>query len=412
MIEFKRFELPNGLQVLYHKDISTPLVVINILYKVGAKHENPERTGFAHLFEHLMFGGSINIPVYDRPLENVGGQNNAFTNNDYTNYYLTLPKSNFETGLWLESDRMLELAFSQRSLDNQKSVVIEEFKQNYLNQPYGDVWHLLRDMVFKVHPYRWPTIGLKPEHIQDASMQEVRNFYYSFYRPNNAIMVIAGNLDENYLEDAVNRWFSDIPSGNPLDIMLPTEPLQTEARFLKVERPVPVNAIYKAFRSVPRLDSRFYCYDLISEVLSGGKSSRLYRGLVEEQRLFSSIDAYIMGDVDGGMFVIEGKLNKDIEFNRADEAIGEVLTDVSVNLISESELEKLKNKIESAYVFSELGLLNKAMNLAYFQMLGDAEMINAEKNKYLSVMPADILRESARLFKPEGTSTIFYQSKS
>src|SRR3954465_12587241 len=304
MVKFNRFTLDNGLRVIVHEDSSTPLACINILYNVGARDENPEQTGFAHLFEHLMFGGSINIDSYDEPLQLVGGENNAFTTNDINNYYLTLPSENLETGFWLESDRMLSLAFSDKSLEVQRSVVIEEFKQRYLNQPYGDVWLLLRPMVYKVHPYKWDTIGKEISHIENAKMDDVKNFFKRFYCPNNAIMVVAGNIDLEEVKQLSEKWFGPIPKGPENKRNLPVEPAQTEARSLTVERDVPVDAIYKTYHMCSRYDKEYYAVDLISDILSRGNSSRLHNALIKEKQLFGDIHAYVMGDFDKGLFVV------------------------------------------------------------------------------------------------------------
>ncbi|MCK6650208.1 MAG: insulinase family protein, partial [Bacteroidia bacterium] len=321
MIDFERFELPNGLKVIVHQDNSTPLACINILYNVGARDEDPEQTGFAHLFEHLMFGGSVNVPNYDEPLQRVGGENNAFTTNDITNYYLTLPAENLETGFWLESDRMLSLAFSEKSLEVQRNVVIEEFKQRYLNQPYGDVWLLLRPMAYKVHPYRWDTIGKEISHIENAKIQDVKNFFQRFYCPNNAIMVVVGNVELDEVKVLAEKYFAPIPKGPDNKRNLPVEPAQQEARSLTVERDVPVDAIYKAYHMCSRYDKEYYAVDLISDVLSRGNSSRLYNVLVKDKQLFSDIHAYVMGDFDKGLFVISGKLVAGVDMKTAEAAI-------------------------------------------------------------------------------------------
>lgn len=411
MINFEKHTLANGLKVILHKDANTPIVAVNIIYNVGARDENPERTGFAHLFEHLMFGGSKNIPKYDEPLERVGGENNAFTNNDYTNYYLTVPKANLETAFWLESDRMNELAFGEKSLEVQRNVVIEEFKQNYLNQPYGDIWHLLREMAYKKHPYRWPTIGLTPKHIEEATLQDVKDFFYKFYRPNNAIMVIGGDIDFNETMKLVEKWFADIPAGNIEPKCFPIEDPQKKANFMEVERDVPLDNIYKVYHMSNRLSQRFYTADLISDVLSNGESSRLKQRLVKNQQIFSNIDAYISGDIDNGLFIIQGTPMNGVSLEKADEAIKKELSQISNELVEDKELTKVKNKIESALEFSNVNVLNKAMNIAFYELLGDAKMYNDLAIKYNDVKREDIANEASILFEEKNSSTLFYKTK-
>ena len=411
MITYERFELANGLKVIYHQDKSTPLACINILYNVGARDENPEQTGFAHLFEHLMFGGSINIPNYDEPLQMVGGENNAFTTNDITNYYLTLPAENLETGFWLESDRMLSLAFSDKSLEVQRNVVIEEFKQRYLNQPYGDVWLLLRPMAYKEHPYKWDTIGKEISHIENAGMEDVKNFFRKFYCPNNAIMVVAGSVEAAEVKHLAEKWFGPIPKGPENKRNLPKEPVQTEARSLTVERDVPVDAIYKAYHMCSRYDKEYYAVDLISDILSRGNSSRLHNVLIKEKQLFSDINAYVMGDFDKGLFVISGKLTKGVSMEQVDAAINEELQKIKTELVNEDELTKVKNKMEASHEFGEVDVLNKATNLAIAELLGDAAMINQEVEKYLAVSAMQIKEQANLIFNQNNCSTLYYKSK-
>ncbi len=411
MIDFERFELPNGLKVIVHQDNSTPLACINILYNVGARDEDPEQTGFAHLFEHLMFGGSVNVPNYDEPLQRVGGENNAFTTNDITNYYLTLPAENLETGFWLESDRMLSLAFSEKSLEVQRNVVIEEFKQRYLNQPYGDVWLLLRPMAYKVHPYRWDTIGKEISHIENAKIQDVKNFFQRFYCPNNAIMVVAGNVELDEVKVLAEKYFAPIPKGPDNKRNLPVEPAQQEARSLTVERDVPVDAIYKAYHMCSRYDKEYYAVDLISDVLSRGNSSRLYNVLVKDKQLFSDIHAYVMGDFDKGLFVISGKLVAGVDMKTAEAAITVELNKMKTQPVSADELTKVKNKMESSHTFGEVDVLNKATNLAISELLGDANFINKEVEKYLAVTQEEMMTQANQIFRDENCSTLYYMSK-
>ena len=410
MIEFERFTLDNGLRVIVHHDKSTPIVAMNIIYNVGSRNESPERTGFAHLFEHLMFGGSVNIPRYDEPLERVGGENNAFTNNDFTNYYLTLPGHNLETAFWLESDRMLNLAFSEKSFDVQRNVVVEEFRQNYLNQPYGDAWLLLRPLCYKVHPYRWATIGIDPSHIEEASMDEVRDFYQRFYNPSNAIMVIAGNVNLQKIKALAKKWFGKIEKGATNHHNLPVEPIQTEARSLIVQRDVPYDAIYKAWHMCSRTDSRFFATDLISDILSAGQSARLNRQLVKNLRLFSDISAFVTGDLDAGLFVITGKLMKGVKMADAEKALQTEINKICQGEIEETELQKVKNRVEAMIEFSEMRVLEKAMNLAYYELLGDASLANNLAQKYSDVSMQEVVAEAINIFHPENCSTLYYES--
>lgn len=410
MIGFERFILPNGLKVIVHHDASTPIVAMNILYNVGSRDEDPNRTGFAHLFEHLMFGGSANIPRYDEPLERVGGENNAFTNNDITNYYLTLPVQNLETAFWLESDRMLDLAFSPKSLNVQRNVVVEEFRQNYLNQPYGDAWLLLRPLAYKVHPYQWPTIGKDPSHIENAGMDEVKAFYRKYYNPSNAIMVVAGDVETKQIRKLSEKWFGNINKNGQFTRSLPAEPKQTEDRFLEVERKVPYDSIYKVWHMCGRLNPMFPASDLISDILSAGQSGRLYASLVKKQKLFSELNAYVSGDIDDGLFVISGKLVKGVEFSRAEEAISAEIARISKEVVEATELQKVKNRMESLMAFSELRVLDKAMNLAYYELLGDAGMINHVVDRYQSVTADEIMRSAGEIFREGNCSTLHYKA--
>lgn len=408
MISFERFTLSNGLRVLVHEDATTPMAVLNILYDVGARDEDPDQTGFAHLFEHLMFGGSRNIPVFDEPLQRVGGENNAFTSNDITNYYITLPATNLETAFWLESDRMLSLAFSDKSLQVQRNVVCEEFKQRYLNQPYGDVWLKLRPMAYQVHPYRWATIGKELSHIEQATMDDVKAFFNKHYRPSNAIMVVAGAVKVNEVKALAERWFGDIAAGDINPRKLPVEPRQTAPRREIVNGNVPLNAIYMAFHMSSRYQDVYYASDLISDILSRGQSARLYRRLVKEQKLFSDINAYLTGSLDAGLFVIEGKPSPGVTLEDAEKAIWVELDQLKDELVIEQELTKVKNKMESTMVFTEMSLLDKAMNLAYFELLGDANQVNSEIEKYLEVSTQDIQDQARQIFRKENSSTLYY----
>jgi predicted Zn-dependent peptidase len=411
MIKFDKFELSNGLRVIVHQDTSTPIACLNILYDVGARDENPEQTGFAHLFEHLMFGGSVNIENYDEPLQLVGGENNAFTTNDITNYYLTLPVENLETGFWLESDRMLSLAFSDKSLEVQRNVVIEEFKQRYLNKPYGDVWLLLRPMAYKVHSYQWDTIGKEISHIENARIEDVKNFFKKYYCPNNAIMVVAGNVKVDDVKRMAEKWFGPIAKGPDNKRNIPKEPEQTAERTLTVERNVPVDAIYKAYHMCARRDKAYYATDLISDILSQGNSSRLHKSLIKDKKLFSDIHAYVMGELDEGLFIVSGKLIDGVTMEQADAAINEELDKIKNILVTSDELTKVKNKTEATHIFGEMEVLNKATNLAVSELLGSADLINQEVDKYLNVTAEEIKQVATKIFKKENCSTLYYKSK-
>lgn len=411
MIQFEKFVLSNGLKVIVHKDESTPMACLNILYDVGARDEDESKTGFAHLFEHLMFGGSINIPNYDEPLQLVGGENNAFTTNDITNYYCTVPVENIETAFWLESDRMLSLAFTDKSLEVQRNVVIEEFKQRYLNQPYGDVWLLLRPLAYKNHPYKWATIGKEISHIENAVMDDVKGFFKKHYNPTNAIMVVAGNVELDLVKQLSEKWFAPIPAVTKVPRNLPVEPYQNEFRELTVHRDVPANAIYITYHMCSRLDKDYYATDVLSDILSRGNSSRLYLELVKNKQLFSDLSSYVSGDFDAGLFVISGKLNDGVDVKTAENAIEIELEKLKSTLVSEDELQKCKNKVESSITFSETDVLTKATNLAISELLGDANEINKEIDKYNLVTREQLKTLANTLFDKKNCSTLYYLKK-
>ncbi|MFO7868883.1 MAG: pitrilysin family protein [Bacteroidales bacterium] len=411
MIDFEKFELKNGLRFIVNTDRYTPFVVVNTLYNVGSKHEIPEKTGFAHLFEHLMFGGSKHIHSFDEPLQKVGGDNNAFTNTDITNYYTTVPKENIETAFWLESDRMLELAFSQKSLDIQKNVVIEEFKQRYLNRPYGDAWLHIRPLAYKMHPYKWATIGKHIEHIHTANLPDVKDFFFNHYAPNNAVISVSGNISAHKVKKLAQKWYSSIPARTLKENNNPTEPEQREYRSKTCVKDVPLHAIYKTYHMCERLHPDFYVCDLLSDILSNGKSSRLYNKLVQKQKIFTDLQAYITGEDDPGLFVITGNVMPGFTIEEANNAIDTELELLCSQSIEEYELQKVKNKVESTLIFSESSTLNKAMNLAKFELLGDADMINHEIEKYTRVSQNDIQRVAQDLFNKKNESTLLYKSQ-
>jgi predicted Zn-dependent peptidase len=396
--------------VIVHRDESTPMAVMDIMYNVGARDEDPRRTGFAHLFEHLMFGGSQHIESYDEPLQMAGGENNAYTTNDLTNYYLQLPSENLETAFWLESDRMFSLAFSEKSLDVQRKVVCEEFKEHYINKPYGDVWHKMRELTYEVHPYRWMTIGKELSHIENAQLPDVKNFFFKYYRPGNAILVVAGNVTVDRVKQLAEKWFADLPAGEIYKRNLPKEPEQTRAKKLEVHADVPLDALYKCWHISARLDDRYYVADLITDILGGGGSSRLYQSLVKEKQLFSQIDCYHFGSLDEGLLTIDGKLVKGVKMEDAEKAVNEELDKLKSELVAEAELQKVKNKTESTIAFEDMSVMNRANSLAYYELLGDAELMNRELDKYNSVSTTEMLKESQHIFREENSNTMYYIS--
>ncbi len=408
MIQFEQFVLQNGLKVVVHEDHSTPMAVVNVMYDVGARDEDPAQTGFAHLFEHLMFGGSINIPSYDEPLQRAGGENNAYTTNDLTNYYCQLPAENIETAFWLESDRMLSLAFDEKSLEVQRKVVSEEFKEHYLNKPYGDVWHKMRALAYKKHPYRWMTIGAELSHIENASLENVKQFFFKHYRPVNAILTVAGHVTAAQVQQLAEKWFGDIPAGEKYMRHLPGEPVQTAPRQLEVRANVPVDAFYKCWHIYQRTDPRYYTTDLLTEILSGGGSSRLFQSLVKEQQVFSNIGCYHFGSIDAGLVTIEGKLVKGVKMEDAERAVEAELQKIKDAPVEEKELRKVKNKTESLIAFEDMSLMNRAGSLSFYTLLGDTNMINEELAKYQLVTAAGLQQEANIIFDPANSNTMYY----
>lgn len=412
MIKYEQTQLSNGLTVIANRDTASRMAAVNILYKVGARDENPNRTGLAHLFEHLMFRGTHLIPDFDTPVQMACGENNAFTNNDYTDFYITLPCDNIETALWLESDRMTGLNLSAEACEIEKRVVIEEFRQRYLNQPYGDLNMLLREMVYTTHPYRWATIGISPDHIAEASIEEIHNFYHRFYHPSNAILSISGDIAAERVFEMAEKWFGGIkPNLDFRPSALPTEPKQTTARRLEVERDVPATTIVIAFHMGNRLSKDFYLGDITSDLLAGGDSARLYEHLIKGKSLFASVNAYISGDVDEGMFVFTGQLLPTTTEQEAESALWEEIRQLQSGEISDYELEKVKNKFEANTLFGELNVMNKAMNLGYYSMIGDLPLINREIAIYRSLTKEQIADFSRHTFTQENSSTLIYRAK-
>ena len=411
MVHYNRFVLENGLRVLVHEDSSTPMAVVNVMYDVGAKDEDPNKTGFAHLFEHLMFGGSIHIPDYDEPLQRAGGENNAYTTNDLTNYYCSLPAENIETAFWLESDRMLSLACSKKSLEVQRKVVCEEFKEHYINKPYGDLWFKMRALAFTTHPYKWMTIGKELSHVENATIDDVKAFFHKHYNPVNAILVVAGNVTTEQVKGLAEKWFGPIPMGEKYNRNLPEEPKQTAPKFLEVTADVPLDSLVKTWHIEARLDKGYYVADLITEILGGGGSSRMYQALVKEKQLFSSLDCYHFGSIDKGLLAIEGKLVKGVKIEDADKAVGEQLQKIQSDLIEDNELQKVKNKTESIIAFEDMSIMSRASSLANYELLGDANLMNTELNRYQAITSEDIREYSKIIFDEANSNTLYYRSK-
>ncbi len=410
MIAFSSFTLDNGLRVLVHEDSSVDIAVMNILYDVGSRDEHPDKTGFAHLFEHLMFGGSLNIPSYDEPLQRVGGENNAFTSTDITNYYLTLPASNLETGFWLESDRMMSLSFDPKVLQVQQGVVVEEFRQRYLNQPYGDVWLKLRPLCYTVHPYQWATIGKEISHIENATLDDVRDFFFRHYRPNNAILVVAGKVKEARVRELAEKWFAPIPAGKSTGRKLPTEPSQKGRRESRAQAKVPANALYKAYHMPGRFDPDFHAADLLSDVLGRGESSRLYRELVKEKEIFTSLSSFTMGTLDPGLVVLSGRLKEGKTLEEGEKAVDKLVETLVTEGPSDEELTKVKNQAESTLEFGEVEVMNRAMNLAFAALSGNPEIVNHESEKIAAVTKADMLHVASRVLRSENSNVLYYEA--
>ncbi|MCA0398287.1 MAG: insulinase family protein [Bacteroidetes bacterium] len=410
MIQFARFVLSNGLRVIVHEDASTPMAVVNVLYDVGARDEDPDRTGFAHLFEHLMFGGSIHIAEYDDELQKAGGENNAYTTNDLTNYYCQLPAANIETAFWLESDRMLSLAFSKKSLDVQRKVVSEEFKEHYLNRPYGDVWFKMRELAFEKHPYKWMTIGRELKHIEEATLADVKSFFSKHYNPSNAILVVAGNVVTEQVYALAEKWFGSIPAGEKYQRAIEQEPAQTAPRRLDMTANVPVDAFVKTWHMPARNDPRYYVVDLMSDILGHGASSRLYQALVKEKHLFTNLDCYHFGSSDAGLLTVEGRLVKGVKPEEAEAAVEEQISLLKEKGVTEAELEKVKNKTESTLAFEDMSVMNRAASLAYYELLGDAALMNEELARYQAVTAHDILLESRRILTENNSHTLYYRA--
>ena len=411
MIQFNQFSLSNGLRVIVHEDPSVQIAVLNILYDVGSRDEREDKTGFAHLFEHLMFGGSVNIPSYDEPLQKVGGENNAFTNTDITNYYLTVPAPNIETGFWLESDRMLSLSFDPHVLEVQRKVVIEEFKQRYLNQPYGDVWLKLRPLAYEVHPYKWATIGKEISHIENATMTDVKDFFFNHYVPNNAVLVVAGNVTTDQVKKLSEKWFGPIPAGKKTERDLKPEPAQREKRIMEVEANVPADALYKSYHMPGRFHKDYYSIELLSDIMSRGQSSRLYQKMVKEKEIFTSISSFTMGTIDPGLLVVSGRVKDGIKLEEAEKELDAVMQQIIDEGVQPAELEKVKNQAYATLEFDQVEVMNRAMNLAFAALSGNANFVNQEEARIKEVTQADVQRVAKEILKENNSSILYYRSK-
>ncbi len=411
MIEINRHTLANGLRIVHSLDTRTSMVAVNVLYNVGARNENPNRTGFAHLCEHLMFSGTERIPDFDAPLQMASAENNAWTNNDITNYYISIPAANIETAFWLEADRMQGINLTQKSLDIQKSVVIEEFKQRNLNQPYGDLPLILRPLAYKVHPYQWATIGKDISHIANATFEEVEAFYHRYYTPENAILSVVGNVDFNKMVELAEKWFAPVPARITPPRNILQEPAQTAERRLTIERNVPASILCKVYHMPNRMHKDYKVCDLISDILSNGNSARLYTTLLQKKKIFSEINAFVSGDVEAGLFQLKGKPAEGVSLEEAERALDGEVEKLLTEKVSEQELEKVKNKFESNQLFSEINYLNKATNIAFFELIGKAEDINFEVEKYRAVTADDVMRVAKEVFRPENASILYYKAK-
>ena len=406
-----RHTLPNGLRIVHHEDPTTQMVAVNVLYDVGARHEDSTRTGYAHLLEHLMFEGSTHIPNYDTHVQLAGGENNAWTSNDLTNYYITLPCSNVETAFWLESDRMLGLALTEESIEVQKGVVIEEFKQRHLNRPYGDVQHLIRAMAYRVHPYRWPTIGLCVEHIEQATLESVMDFYHRHYTPSNAILSVVGGIRFDEVVRLAEKWFGPLPASSITQVSLPQEPTQQRMRRKTVYRSVPADMLVMAFHMADRKSLEYHVCDLITDLLSAGQSSRLTRHLIHDKRLFTSIDAYIQGSIDTGLIYIMGRTAEGVTLEQAEQSIWDELDTLKRNTIEPEELNKVRNRSESERTFNNINYLNRAIALAQMELIGQDCDLTDELARYCAVTAEEVQRTARKVFTKKNCSVLYYKAK-
>lgn len=413
-MHFNRFELENGLRVLHYQDNQSTTAVVNVLYNVGSKDEDPERTGFAHLFEHLMFGGSINIPHYDKIAENAGASNNAFTNNDFTNYYVSVPVENIESALWLESDRMLQLDFSQKSLEVQIGVVSEEFQQRCFNAPFGQLWHHLRKMIYKGHPYEWPTIGEKIEHITLAKLDDVKDFYNRYYNPNNAVLSICSPLDLETVKNLVLKWFGDIENHHTPNLnQYPEIPLVKTQQLIQETDLCPNNTVFLAWKGFPYLDDRSVQLELFAEMLGGSETSPLYNELVKKEGSFNAAESFYLRTHEDGMFVIYGILNDGVSHEQGKTKLMEVLTQSLSASKEELEkrLQKTKNQVTTQLLFQNTQLMTVAQKLCVYELLGRTELFGSEAEQYDNVTLQNLLHTANATLTQETTSILYYSPK-
>jgi len=409
MVEFHKFQLQNGIRLIVQPNKDTAIASLNVLYDVGSKDEQPDKTGLAHLMEHLMFEGSVNIPNYDAVLQNAGGENNAFTNNDVTNYYLYLPAQNLELGFWLESDRLYQLALTEKKFLNQQKVVLEEFEETTLDIPYGDAWHHLRNLTYKKHPYRWPVIGLTREHVANFTYNDVINFYEKHYQPQHSIWVVAGPVNVDEVKAMAEKWLANLPNNTTYKRSLFNEPEQHEFRQKTIEGNLPSDALYMAFKMPGRNNKNYHACEILSDVLATGRSSRFEQNLVKKQRLFSSINAFVTSDLEQGMFVVEGMVNSGVSLSNAEASVWNELELLKTELVGEKELERIKNKIETTIAFSENNPLNTAINIAFYELMGNANEINEEIGKFRSLTSPQIKATANKLFQKNKCSTVRYK---
>lgn len=408
MIKINTHILENGLRLIHHYDATTQMVALNFLYDVGSRDETPGQTGIAHLFEHLMFGGSEHIPDFDTPLQVAGGESNAWTSDDITNFYDIIPAHNIETAFWLESDRLNKLAFSQKSLEAQKNVVIEEFKQRCLNVPYGDVAHIIRANAFHKHTYRWPVIGEKVEDIENVTLDTVRNFFYSHYAPNNVILCVSGNIHFDRAVELAEKWMSHIPKRDIKQRTIQPEPKQVAQRCVELHREVPQDMIVKAYHMCGRLDTEYHASDIISDILANGNSARFFQNVLMKTEFFTDLDASIWGSIDPGLMVVKGRLRPGVSFDEANEIVDNELNRLATDGVTQYEVDKFVNKYESKECFENISYSEKASKLCYYELLGEARDINDEVNKYRRLNNDDIIRVARKVFCKENETRLYY----
>ena len=407
MIEIVEHKLPNGLKVVFNRNRSSQLAVVNMAYTVGARNEQPGKTGLAHFLEHLMFTGTFDVPSFDELLQSAGGESNAWTNNDLTNFYDVLPVNNLEVAIALEADRMCGLRLDDKSFESQKSVVVEEFKQRCLNVPYGNQEHLLRDLAYKVHPYRWPTIGQTVDDVQGITKDDVKYYYNNYYVPSGAVLSIVADADADEVLSMVERQFGDIEKTGTDKRPYSPEPEQQESRRLVTRQNVPYRRIVRAYHMGDRLCADYAECDILSDVLSNGRSSRLYRNVLAKGDLVSAIDASITANHDAGILKIQASLLPGVDFDKVEAAIDseieQMLDDVTID-----EIKKCINKYESNALFSNLTIEERASNMAQCCILGDVNMINTEIDKYQAVTCRSFVESAQKLLRTSNCSTLYY----